>query len=519
MADTPYHPHFQSSLLRSPSPPLSPSSPPSPLPHGGILLGGDPHNTHGTLDTHDTLDTHTRRRSLPFVFPPLFPKNTSSTFLIPSTAEGRPIPLDDSTAAHRTTALRQLSRSQPSSRPRYTGASGPPSVKSTTTETYSQPVVVRTYSGVPPSSSTRGPVSVSTVSSSPNPPPQRPSRDGPVKSMARHKRNEKSRGVAGAKLPPLESFTFKSIIADIQQDVGADLDRIAEICARTRYSLSNQYEVHIAPQGSGSGFLGPPTPSFRNHVSIGPTLQAVSSDDEHMGSMQTKKRRNATRRRSVAYGTLETIMSSSRSSDEDKSNKKPAAEIVEEVRGRATMDNDIKDESASANSTEAQASSEQHDDQRACLPPRSALFAAAIIDTSKSQMQGTSATLKASGAVLLSDPAEPRTSPNHLQTKTSPEGSTVKYYTRDTPPEPSRAVASESVATAAITAPEEPKTLSGLLAGFTAWVSWKGMASELGPLGPSGPKAYSSYAEGTLRELLKSTEPLADARYKGVDPT
>ncbi|KAI1451281.1 hypothetical protein F4805DRAFT_115233 [Annulohypoxylon moriforme] len=510
MADTPYHPHFTSSQLRSPSPPLSP---PSALQHNGILLAGDPH------DIHDTHDTHARRRSLPFVFPPLFPKNTSSTFLIPSTAEGRPIPLDDSTAAHRTTALRRLSRSQPSSRPRYAEASSPPSIKSTTTGTYSQPVVVRTYSGVPPSSSTKGPVSVSTASSSPNPLPRRPSRNGPVKSMVRHKRSEKARTAPGAKLPPLESFTFKSIIADIQQDVGADLDRIAEICARTRYSLSNQYEVHIAPQGSGAGFLGPPVPlSLRHHVPVGPTLQAVSSDDEHMGSMQAKKRRNATRRRSVAYGTLETIMSSSRSSDEDKSNKKPAAEIVEEVRGRATMDNGTKDESASANSTEAQASSGQHDDQRACLPPRSALFAAAIIDTSRSQTQGTDVSLKTPGAVLLSGPAEPQTSRNHLQTKTSPEGSTVKYYTRDTLPRPSRAVASDSVAAAAIASPEEPKSSPGLLAGFTAWISWKGAASEIGLLGPEGPTGYSSYAEGTLRELLRSTEPLIDMRQKGMDP-
>ncbi|KAI1214500.1 uncharacterized protein F4807DRAFT_454953 [Annulohypoxylon truncatum] len=512
MADTPYHPHFPSSQLRSPSPPLSPLS---SIPHGGIHPGGDPQDSH---DTHDIHDTYTRRRSLPFVFSPL-PKNTSSTFLIPSTAEGRPIPLDDSTAAHRTTALRQLSRSQPSSRHRYTGASSSPSIKSTTTGTYSQPVVVRTYSGVPPSPSTRGPVSVSTLSPSPNPQPQRPSRNGPVKNMARHKRNEKTRTAAGAKLPPLESFTFKSIIADIQQDVGADLDRIAEICARTRYSLSNQYEVHIAPQGSGAGFLGPPPPSFRHHAHVGPTLQAVTSDEEHMGPIQPKKRRNAARRRSVAYGTLETIMSSSRSSDEDRSSKKPAAEIVEEVRGRVTMDNSAKDESGSANSTDAQASSEQHDDQRICPPTRSALFAAAIIDTSRSQTQGVDASHKAPGAVLLSDPAEPRTSRNHLQTKTSPEVSTVRHYTRDTAPRPSRAVASESVAAAAITIPEEPRASSGLLAGFTTWISWKGADSDIGLLGSEGTKGYSSYAEGTLRELLRSTESLMDPKRKGIDLT
>ncbi|XXH00383.1 Asparagine-rich protein (ARP protein) [Hypoxylon texense] len=176
----------------------------------------------------------------------------------------------------------------------------------------------------------------------------------------RYKGNDRPRAPADAKLPPLEAFSFKSIMADIQQDVGADLDRIAEICARSKYSLSNQYEVHIAPQGSGSGFVGPSavSSSSRPSLPMGPTLQAISSDDEQTGPVQ-KKRRSIARRRSVAYGTLETIMSSSRSSDEDKCRKKPAAEIVEEVRGRAAENDNT--EEASEDSTEAQASSEQHE--------------------------------------------------------------------------------------------------------------------------------------------------------------
>ncbi|KAI0129396.1 hypothetical protein F4776DRAFT_664788 [Hypoxylon sp. NC0597] len=488
-------PTIQSSQLHSHSP-----SPPHPL-------------SSTTVDSA-TLATNSRRRSLPFVFPPLFPKNTSSTSLIPSTAEGRPIPLDGSTTAHRTTTLHQLSRSQPSPRRRLSRATGPPSIKSTTTETCSQPVVVRTYSGVPPSSSTRGPVSVSTVSPTTNLSARRPSRNGITKNMVRQKGNEKGRGKAGAKLPPLDSFTFKSIIAEIQQDVGADLDRIAEICARTRYSLSNQYEVHIAPQGSGAGFLGPPSSSsLRHHVPIGPTLQAISSDDEHTGAIQ-KKRRNTTRRRSIAYGTLETIMSSSRSSEEDKSTKRPAAEIVEEIRGRTTMAA-TKDESASANSTEAQASSEQQDNQQACLSSRATLFATAIMDTSRSQTQGVITLPLVPGATLLSGPAEPQTSRNHLQTKTSREGSANKYYTREPPPRPSAAVASESVTAAAMAAPAEPRSPSGLLSGFSAWMPWKGAAVSDTALNVEGFRSHSSYAEGTLRELLRSTEQLKDFKQKG----
>ncbi|KAI1139074.1 hypothetical protein F5Y05DRAFT_383611 [Hypoxylon sp. FL0543] len=478
MADVP-SPTFQPSQLRGHSPP--------PLPHCGNAVDGGDH------------DTNSRRRSLPFAFPPPFPKNTSSTFLIPSTAEGRPIPLDGSTAAYRTTTLHQLSRSQPSPRHRHSGTTSTPSIKSTTTETCAQPVVVRTYSGVSPSSSARGPVSVSTTVPASTPSPRQPGRNGIMRSMVRHKGSGKSRGAAGAKLPSLESFTFKSIIAEIEQDVVADLDRIAEICARTRYSLSNQYEVHIAPQGSGAGLLGPQSTSpLRHHASTGPTLEAISSDDEHTGLVR-KKRRNAVRRRSVAYGTLETIMSSSRSSDEDKSNKRPAAEIVEEVRGRAA-----KDKCASADSAEAQANSEQHNHEQQCLPSRSSLLATAIIDTSRTQSQGRVTLPLVPGAVLLSGPAEPQTSLSHLQTKTSREAPTIEYHTRENPPRASRAVASASVAAAAMTAPGEPRTPFGLLFRFSAWIPWKEVAVfETTSLDLKGVNPRSSYAEGSLKRLLK----------------
>ena len=67
-----------------------------------------------------------RRHSLPFAFPPLFsqPANSSSTSLVP--AEGRPIPLDDGTAAHRISTLRELNSNYPSpvNRHRYTKSTG-----------------------------------------------------------------------------------------------------------------------------------------------------------------------------------------------------------------------------------------------------------------------------------------------------------------------------------------------------------------------------------------------------------
>ncbi|KAM0532110.1 hypothetical protein ACHAO3_005496 [Verticillium nonalfalfae] len=143
---------------------------------------------------------------------------------------------------------------------------------------------------------------------------------------------------ATTKLPPIEAYSFKQMMANMEAEedtsINADLDRIAEICARSRYSLSNQYEVHVTPHGSGAAFMASVSSRRQQHTN-GPTLQAVTSDDERQASRLHKRRGGGARRRSMAMGTLETIMSSSGSSEDGKSKKKSASEITQEVRGRA----------------------------------------------------------------------------------------------------------------------------------------------------------------------------------------
>ncbi|KAK8066761.1 hypothetical protein PG997_013508 [Apiospora hydei] len=296
-----------------------------------------------------------RRHSLPFFSYPLVSQpNVSSTSLVPSTAEGKPIPLDDSTAADRTTALRELNRSQPSSRHRYTKSTGAPSTATrTTTGTYSQPVIVRTYSGPPPSSIASRPASrripLSSNATSLQTSSWRPGRNGMVLNMARHRGTKKGQSRNDVKLPPLEAFSFKNIMADIQQDIGADLDRIAEICARSKYSLSNQYEVHVVPHGSGTGFL---------------SSASASS----------------------ARAQAPTIMSSSRSSEEDKSKKKSAQELTDDVRGRASGKR--KDGSASSSHSGEAPSSPGKSERKSVSRRKSNSFATAVIDSTR-QVQGS----------------------------------------------------------------------------------------------------------------------------------
>ena len=463
-----------------------------------------------------------RRHSLPFFSYPLVSQpNVSSTSLVPSTAEGKPIPLDDSTAADRTTALRELNRSQPSSRHRYTKSTGAPSTATrTTTGTYSQPVIVRTYSGPPPSSISSRPASrripLSSTAASSQTSSWRPGRNGMVLNMARHRGTKKGQSRNDVKLPPLEAFSFKNIMADIQQDIGADLDRIAEICARSKYSLSNQYEVHVVPHGSGTGFLSSASASSaRAQPPVGPTLQAIPSDDEQSTTRQ-KKRRSAARRKSVAHSTLETIMSSSRSSEEDKSKKKSAQELTDDVRGRASKKR--KDGSASSSrSGEGLCSPVKPESRKSVSRRKSNSFATAVIDSTR-QTQGESASPRASGVALVGEPAKPETSHSHLEIRTSQEPGADPT---ETPAEPSRAVLSASVAAADITAPEEPpRTQSGLLAGLSNWIHWRGLAvTEVAASSDTKTGAKpKSYAEGTLRELLRSSETSpSDIKGKGVD--
>ena len=77
---------------------------------------------------------------------------------------------------------------------------------------------------------------------------------------------------------------------------------------------------------------------------------------------------------------------------------------------------------------------------------------------------------------------------------------------------------SDSVAAAAIMIPEEPRGQPGLLAGLSQWMPWRGATvTEVATTSQKGLKP-KSYAEGSLRDLLKSTEsPVADAKGKGVD--
>ncbi|KAI4192947.1 MAG: hypothetical protein LQ346_004062 [Caloplaca aetnensis] len=72
-------------------------------------------------------------------------------------------------------------------------------------------------------------------------------------SKSRMRKNRNSAGNRdSSEMPPLESFSFQDILAAIDPEVHGSIDKIAEICGRSKMSLADEYSSHLPPQGDFS---------------------------------------------------------------------------------------------------------------------------------------------------------------------------------------------------------------------------------------------------------------------------
>ncbi|TVY45341.1 hypothetical protein LOCC1_G004878 [Lachnellula occidentalis] len=439
-----------------------------------------PHPTLPPKPPYSVSERASRRASLPLNFlpPGLWSSNTSSASLVVESEEaarGEHI-LDEATVAHRISALRQLNGATRSGH-RYAKSTG------ARNSTFSQPVIVRTYSGTAR--------------------PRSEQRD-----IVKAKKENGHASVAPAKMdlkmPPVEAFSFKGIMDEIRHGVAEDLERIAEICARSKYSLSNQYEVHMPPHGRGEPFLSTtslvPGPSSNG----GPTLQAIGSDEEqtrHVG----RGSRGGRRTKSVAHGTLETIMSSSRSSEEDQSKKKPAAEIAEEVRGRAVRKELQKE--AEVVEDIIQPGPPSHERLIKHVRSKSATFASVVIDNAQGFKHDTTTQI-GSPTSLISAPARPQTSTTediNISILDQPLSPTLQSLMLQKP----ATIQNESRAS---TLRPELKGRPSILGSISSWLPWNRT-----PEGRTfqGRIRSASHAEGSLRDLLRSSD--GDKKGKNID--
>ena len=452
----------------------------------GSARNNPPTFNHPTLQSPKTAQSapdSQRRHSLPLHFlpPSLWSANTSSASLVESeeAARGEHI-LDEATVAHRISALRQLNGAT-RSRHRYAKSTG------ARNSTFNQPVIVRTYSGAAhPRPEQRDIITVR--------------KENGLTAMAN--------GKIELRLPPVEAFSFKGIMDEIRHGVAEDLERIAEICARSKYSLSNQYEVHMPPHGRGEPILQTVGLGVGPQASGGgPTLQAIGSDDEHPRQMG-RGSRGGRRTKSAAYGTLETIMSSSKSSDEDKAKKKPAAVLAAEVRGRAakkellaaTPTIDVEDNAIETGSAHQ---APKH------VRSKSATFASMIIDNAQG-FKPDAASQMLSPTSLVSEPAGPQTSTADIgdvpvYNETDHSASQTLHSFMSAKP---TLIRNESRASTLLPEREGRSTIMNSLSSWLPWTrhvegSFQGRVKSM------------SHAEGSLRDLLKSKS--FDKKGKGVD--
>lgn len=138
-----------------------------------------------------------------------------------------------------------------------------------------------------------------------------------------------SAGLAGRteRLPSVDDFSFSAILRAVDPEIRDAIDAIAEICARSRMSLADEYDAHLPPQGEITGAgpswaVGMGSLVGRGRISrIGQgwsaaenTLTAVpeasSSSERLAGDGRGSVTAGSSKKRSQsAYGSLKSVIS------------------------------------------------------------------------------------------------------------------------------------------------------------------------------------------------------------------
>ncbi|KAF1998205.1 hypothetical protein P154DRAFT_524294 [Amniculicola lignicola CBS 123094] len=389
---------------------------------------------------------------------------TTSTSSVPSTTTTltNTLPPTQSAALRALNAPAFQSHASPNARSK--------AAKSTSSRTTlsSQPVVVRTYSGSRhtsrPASGLSTPRPFHTMSGQP---PRNPS--------------ALSAGLAGhpESLPSVDDFSFSAILRAVDPEIRDAIDAIAEICARSRLSLADEYDAHLPPQGEitggESGWGAGMAPLIaRGRISrIGQgwsagenTLTAVpeaSSSSERLASESRGAPRKGKRNQS-AYGSLKSVISGG-------SGKRKAID---------------------ANTFKAPEPTQQNN-------------------------QGPSWTVTTSSAAVTHPSITLLTSPQASKQLSLDTSSTIKEIHRsaaDIPTQrPQTAVPKQSTHRRQISNTSIPplRTRSNTLSSFTSWMPW----SRAPDAGPSTTPQELTKVEARLREMLMQSQHSTAGKGKG----
>jgi hypothetical protein len=132
-----------------------------------------------------------------------------------------------------------------------------------------------------------------------------------------------SAGLAGRseQLPSADDFSFSAILRAVDPEIRDAIDAIAEICARSRMSLADEYDSHLPPQGEITG-AGPGW-AVSTGALVGRgrlsrvnqgwaaenTLMAVPEASSSSERLAQEKVTSSKKRSQSAYGSLKSVIS------------------------------------------------------------------------------------------------------------------------------------------------------------------------------------------------------------------
>jgi hypothetical protein len=122
-------------------------------------------------------------------------------------------------------------------------------------------------------------------------------------------------------LPPIEAFSFDGILRAVEPDIQGAIDGIAEIYARSRLSLADEYGAHMPPLGEitsprirQSGLAIRTTGLERTLTTV---AEASSSSERLAGESRAGSTTSAGKGKMTAYGSLRSIISKGKSPERE----------------------------------------------------------------------------------------------------------------------------------------------------------------------------------------------------------
>jgi len=115
-----------------------------------------------------------------------------------------------------------------------------------------------------------------------------------------------------AKLPPVEAFSFDGILRAVEPEIHDSIDAIAEIYAKSKLSMADEYSAHLPPQGEiferdGMQAVLPHRIGLSDRA-LTTVTEASSSSERLVGGGNSKASTSSGKGKTTAYGSLQNIM-------------------------------------------------------------------------------------------------------------------------------------------------------------------------------------------------------------------